>query len=347
MDQTTLLGFAYLLLGAACGGSFGLPSKFAPKDTPWENLWGPFFLIVTVLMPLVFGPLLVNDLFALLGHGGAAVLALPLLFGLLWGAGSMTLGMSFAFIGLSLAYALNYGAQIVVGAVGPMLLHHREQFATAQGAGVLAGVAVCVAGVVISGWAGILKDRSLRRDAAPAVTNRQPRMFAGLLLAVFSGALCACYSLALSYTDPISKAATDEFGNAPWQASCAIAAIILWGGAVSSCGYCAALLTRNSTWKNFAAPGAGRTLLVALAMAVLHNGAIYLLNLGFPMLGTLGVSVGYASLMSFAIIVGNIHGFRTGEWRGASAQSVLWIVAGIATLIAGVCVLGWGRTLGS
>ncbi len=44
------LGFLFLFLGAACGGSFGLPSKFARKDTPWEVLWGPFFFFVTILL---------------------------------------------------------------------------------------------------------------------------------------------------------------------------------------------------------------------------------------------------------------------------------------------------------
>ena len=42
------LGFLFLLVGAACGGSFGLPSKYAKEDTPWEVLWGPFFFFVTV-----------------------------------------------------------------------------------------------------------------------------------------------------------------------------------------------------------------------------------------------------------------------------------------------------------
>ena len=43
------------------------------------------------------------------GWGGVITV---LVFGFLWGLGSMFLGMSFAFIGLSLAYAINYGAQI-------------------------------------------------------------------------------------------------------------------------------------------------------------------------------------------------------------------------------------------
>jgi L-rhamnose-H+ transport protein len=349
MDSSLVLGFVYLLLGAVCGGSFGLPTKYVHQGTPWENLWGPFFLFVTVAMPFALGPLLVKDFFAVYGHVGLAGLLLPLGFGFLWGAGSMTLGMSFAFIGLSLAYSLNYGAQIIFGALAPMALHHRERIVTPQGGVILLGVAACVVGVVLSGRAGMLKDRSARQaapSAADAGTRQQPRMLVGLIIAILSGFLCACYGVAASYTGPIAEAAGTQFGNAPWQVSCTTTAVILWGGAVSACLYCALLLTRNKTWKNFAAPGARSTLLIALLMALLHNGAIYLFNLGFPLLGDLGVSVGYASFMSFAIIVGNVHGFRTGEWKGASRQSVAWVLLGLAVLIVGVCILAAGNAMG-
>ena len=351
MDTASLtVGFICLLLGAVCGGSFGLPSKYVRKETPWENLWGPFFFFVTIAMPVLLGPVLVKDFCALFAGAGLGVLIMPLVFGLLWGAGSMTLGMSFAFIGLSLAYSLNYGAQIITGALVPMALHHREQILTARGGVVLLGVAVCLVGVVVSGRAAILKDRSMKQDApaeAPSDSGmKKPKMLAGLMFAVVSGVLCACYGVAASYTGPLAKIAEERFHNEPWRVSCATTAVILWGGAISSCLYCAYKLTRNGTWKHFATPGTGRTLGLALAMAFLHNGAIYLFNLGFPKLGDLGVSVGYAAFMSFAIIVGNLHGFRTGEWKGASHPSKRLIIAGIAILIAGVCVLAKGNAMG-
>ena len=59
----------------------------------------------------------------------------------------MTLGMSFAFIGLSLAYALNYGAQIVFGSMMPMALFSADEILTPHGYVILSGVAVCLAGV--------------------------------------------------------------------------------------------------------------------------------------------------------------------------------------------------------
>ena len=54
--------------------------------------------------------------------------------------------------------------------------------------------------------------------------------------------------------------------------------------------------------------------------------------------------MGYAAFMSLAIIVGNLHGFRTGEWKGAGRQSIRWIVAAIA-MILGVCVLAKGNAM--
>jgi hypothetical protein len=121
--------------------------------------------------------------------------------------------------------------------------------------------------------------------------------------------------------------------------------LILWGGAVSACGYCVFKLTVNKTWKNFAGPGLGKILLLALAMACLHDGAIVFFGLGATKLGDLGVSVGYAVFMSFAIIVGNVNGFLTGEWKGASRESINWIIGGIGVLIVGVCVLAKANTM--
>lgn len=368
MTTTVLVGLTFLLLGAICGGSFGLPSKYVRKDTPWENLWGPFFFFITIAMPLLLGPILVNDFFPVYAKAGADKLIMPLLFGLLWGAGSMTLGKSFAFIGLSLAYSLNYGAQIIFGGITPLVLHHSDRLLTAQVGVILLGVCVCLVGVIVSGRAGILKDRSLK-DAeageeidetpseravteidepadAPSDSDKKPAMMIGLIIAIASGILCGCYGVAASYTGSVAEAAK-ELGNEPWRVSIATTIVILWGGAVSSCLYCVVQLTKNNTWKNFSAPGAGLALAMALVMAFLHNGAIYFFNLGFPKLGDLGVPVGYPVFMSFAIIVGNIHGFRTGEWKGASSKSIGWIVTGIVILILGVCILAQGNAMDS
>lgn len=350
MQPEQILGFGLMLVGAICGGSFGLPSKYTKPDTPWEVLWGPFFLMVAILIPCIVAPLVVSDLWGIYARVGTATILAVLALGFLWGLGSMTLGMSFAFIGLSLAYALNYGAQIVFGSMMPMALFDADEFLTRHGYVILAGVGVCLVGVVVSGRAGMLKDESLKKDSdspIPADSQvpaaRKPRMLIGLIIGVASGILCACYAVASAYAGPIGTEAGRN--NPAWAAAWAVTAIILWGGAVSSCLYCAVQLTRNGTWGHFARPGAGFVLLLAAAMAVLHDAAIFFFGLGWICLGDLGVPVGYPVFMSFAIIVGNVHGFRSGEWKGASRQSIAWVVAGIALLTIGVCILAAGKSM--
>jgi L-rhamnose-H+ transport protein len=344
MDAGTGLGMALLLLGAVCGGCFGLPSKFAGKDTPWETLWGPFFLFVTVLIPTAVFPFIADGLFATVAGAGWKGVAGPVLFGFLWGLGSMALGLSFAFIGLSLAYAINYGAQIAFGGMGPFLIHNADQLATPHGAVISAGVAVCLAGVVLCGRAALLREAS-QKAAAHAAGGAAPAggrsMTTGLVIALASGALCACFGIAASFGGTVSalSEATHQTG---WRSAFVVCALILWGGSISACGYCVCKLFKNRTWGSFAKPGIGRVLLVALVMAALHDGAILFFLVGAAKIGEL-VGVGYAVFMSFAIIVGNINGFLTGEWKGASRTSVAWLVAGFLVLVAGVSVLTVGN----
>lgn len=344
METNTFLGFVFILLGAACGGSFGLPSKFVTKDTPWEVLWGPFFLFVTILIPVLVFPLIADGLFATWAEAGLALVILPIGFGFLWGLGSMTLGLSFAFIGLSLAYAINYGAQIIFGAMGPLLIHTPGELLKNHGFVIMAGVAICLMGVVVSGKAAILKSKSMENQAA---NNKRAggAMLKGLAIAFLSGLLCACYAIAFSFGDKVMEISADSFGNAPWRTTFVVTAMVLWGGAFSSLSYCGFKLSKNRTWGQLKQPTILKTLFIALIMALLHDGAILFWGLGASQLGPLGVGVGYAVFMSIAIIVGNINGFLTGEWKGASRQSVHWIAAGIVVLILGVSMLAKGNIM--
>ena len=344
MTTELIAGFAILLFGAMCGGSFGLPSKFVSKGLPWENLWGPFFLFATLLLPLAAGPALVPGLFGIYKAVGLSGLLLPFVFGILWGLGSMTLGLSFAYIGLSLAYAINYGGQIIVGFLAPTLIHAPEHFLTKPGMVILSGVAVCLAGVVLCGRAGMLKAAHESGGAAGAQPKKSG--MPGLMLALASGILCACYAVAFSFAGAIGETA----GGAPyavmdWRNSLPATFLILFGGFFSSCAYCAVKLCKNRAWGNFLSPGAGAALGIALAMAVLHDAAVGLFGLGASKLGGLGVSVGYTVFMAFAIIVGNLNGFLTGEWRNAGKPATRWICAGIAVLVIAVCILGYGKGL--
>lgn len=204
---------------------------------------------------------------------------------------------------------------------------------------------MCLLGVIACGKAAMLKERHLHGSAVEAIdvgqkATKKPRMGIGVGIAIASGALCACYGLAATYGAEVGEVAGKQLGNSSIGSAWAVMSLIVWGGAVSSLTYCAVLLAKNRTWGQFDEAGAGRAIGLALVMALLHDAAIFLFGLGFGKLGNWSLPIGYPVFMSFAIIVGNFHGFRTGEWRGAGRKSVGWILAGIIILIAGVCVLG-------
>jgi L-rhamnose-H+ transport protein len=337
------IGFICLLLGAICGGSFGLPSKFVKEETPWETLWGPFFFFVAILLPTTVFPFIADGLFATCAEAGWKVIALPVAFGFLWGLGSMTLGMSFAFIGLSLAYAINYGAQIITGGLGGLLIHNADQLGTPHGLTIVGGIVVCIVGVIVCGKAAILKSKSQAKDGEGETMPTGSKLTKGLIVALLSGVLCACYGLAYGFGGKVMELSMESQGNAGWRAAFVVSALILWGGSVSACGFCVYKLNANKTWGTLKGPGIGKVLLIALIMACLHDGAILFYGVGASKLGALGAAIGYAIFMSFAIMVGNVNGFLTGEWKGASAQSKGWIVAGIFVLMVGVSVLAKGN----
>jgi len=339
-------GLLLLLFGAMCGGSFGLPSKFVKKNTPWETLWGPFFFFVAILLPTTVFPFIADGLFQSCMTAGWAGVKWLVIFGFFWGLGSMTLGISFAFIGLSLAYAINYGGQIITGGLGGFVIHKPEQLLTVHGLTIVGGIAVCLAGVVVCGKAAMLKSASQASgtDGGEKIPTGS-KLRIGLIIAFMSGVLCACYGLALGFDDDVVNISVKQFGNPEWRAAFAVSALILWGGSISSCGYCVYKFSANKTWSTLTKPGIGQVLLIALAMACLHDGAILLLGVAAPKLGDIGSAIGYAIFMSFAIIVGNVNGFLTGEWKGASKASVKWIIAGIIVLMLGVSVLQKGNNM--
>lgn len=333
-------GLLLIVLGALCGGSFGLPSKFVRQGTPWETLWGPFFFFATLALPFLAGPALVKGLFGVCGSLTPVQWIGPVAFGFLWGLGSMTLGLSFAFVGLSLAYAINYGVQIAFGMIAPALIFTPGVFGTVKGAVMLGGAAVCILGVVVSGRAALLKERGGGAAQAPRNLSK------GITVAVLSGVLCACYALAFGFGGGVMKHASAEpYANPAWRASFAVTALALWGGSLSACGCCAYKLTANKTWGTLARPDVLPVYAAALLMALLHDGAIACFGVGCPKLGALGVSVGYAIFMSLAIFTGTVNGFLTGEWREADPRAVKGIRFALAVLVAGVCILAYANAL--
>lgn len=338
MELNLLVGAGFVLLAAACNGTLALPQKFV-RGFAWENTWGVFYLFTMVVIPAVFGLLFLKGGLATWHQVGIVQVAIPVAFGFLWGVGMTCFGLGISALGISLGYAIIMGLSVLVGSAVPLLSQHAAEVFTPAGLLAVAGIVTCTAGVAVCGRAGALREKLL--NSPNGNTPRNASQFAkGLVICILAGVLGSSINLAFCYSSEIVRLSEQEFGNSPAIATLIAWILIFWGGFLAAGPYSAFLLTRNATWSKFTAEGAIFNLVMAAIMGMLHFLILFFYGIGAHYLGPLGTSVGWAAFLSCGLLIANMAGFMTGEWRGASRQSRQWLCGGLAVLILGMSILG-------
>lgn len=276
MDAIT--GIAWTVLGAAFLGTFALPSKYV-KNYAWENTWGVFFFCGMLVVPVGFACLTVDGLWA-----GYADVPWPTILwvmglGFLWGCGFCCWGFGLSMVGLSLGYALTMGTMALVGSMVPFFLGSAEMALTAPGMLVLGGILICIVGVGINGYAGMLREKSVTADQAEGGPAKQT-MLLGLLVCVVAGVLSSGLNVAFHLGKEIGSISKDQFGNPEWLAGMAVWNLIFLGGFLSSVGFSIFRLSKNRTWNGFLAEGSARNVVLAVLMAVGHFLCIFFYGVG-------------------------------------------------------------------
>lgn len=345
METGLIAGLLVFLLSAVCNGAFAFPQKFV-KNFAWENTWGTFWFFAMVVIPLIVMPFLVQNVTDTWSTAGTAKVINTILFGSLWGLGCITFGIGISAIGLSLGFSIIMGLAIGIGSFLPLITKHPEVINTPAGYVSIAGIIVSILGVAICGYAGVLKERSLEGENSDTTHPQKKAITKGMLICLLSGFLSACLNLGFDYAEDITKlASTETFGNPQWCAGL-VTWILLFTGGFLVCGPVSiVMLFKNGTWSNFRSPDIGRNLSLTFSMGLLQFGVIFLYGVGAFFLGDLGTSLGYALFMSLGIIVANLLGFISGEWKGASRQSINWIITALVILILGICLLSIADTM--
>lgn len=80
-------------------------------------------------------------------------------------------------------------------------------------------------------------------------------------------------------------------------------------------------------------------------MGVLWASSLAIYGMAIANMGKLGPSIGWAIYNSAAILMANMLGIITGEWKQATKVTLRVMVAGLITLLIGICVVGWANTL--
>ncbi len=338
MDIDLLLGAGFVLLAAVCNGTLAVPQKFV-KGFAWENTWGAFYLFTMVVIPAVFAILFLKGGPATWNQAGLIQVLVPIAFGFLWGCGMTCFGLGIASMGISLGYAIIMGLSVLVGSVVPLLSQHAAEVFTAAGLLAIAGIVICTTGVAVCGRAGALRDQSQSAGSSDAC-SKTGQFAKGLVICILAGVLGSSINLAFSYSGAIVRLSQQEYGNSPAIATLTAWMLVFWGGFLATGPYCAFLLTKNATWKNFVGKSAGFDLTMAAVMGILHFLILFFYGIGAHYLGSLGTSVGWAAFLSCGLLIANLAGFMTGEWRDASRLSRRWLFAGLAVLVMGMCLLG-------
>ena len=342
----TLVGIGWTLLGAVFLGTFALPSKYI-KNYAWENTWGAFFLFAMLVVPVGFAMLVVKDLWGCYNGVSGGVIFGVIALSFLWGAGFCCWGTGLSMVGLSLGYSLTMGTMALVGSMVPFFLGNADKAATLPGMLVILGILVCIGGVGINGYAGVLRERAQSAQQQVQGGAARKRMILGLAVCVLAGVLSSGLNIAFHIGNKIGGIAANAeiLGNPPWAAGLSTWTLVFLGGMLSSVTYCAILLSKNKTWKGFASPGMGMNLGLAFLMAVAHFLCIFLYGIGGWKLGALGTSVGFAIFQSGSLLLGNGLGLVTGEWKGSDARSRRGLLTGLSVLILGIVIVSVGNAL--
>ncbi|MFZ0732769.1 MAG: L-rhamnose/proton symporter RhaT [Candidatus Sulfotelmatobacter sp.] len=251
MNPNPALGVFFHWLGGLASGSFYVPYK-GVRHWAWETYWlaGGFFS--WIIAPWILASWLTKDLFSVLHEAPSSALFWAFFFGLLWGVGGLTFGLTMRYLGLSLGMAVVLGLCAAFGTLMPPIFRGvfmSQVVGTTSGRVILLGIFVCLVGIAAAGLAGIAKERVMS-PAQQKAAIEEFDLRKGIGVAVLSGVMSACFAYGLAAGDPI-KILTVQHGTAKLWQGLPVLVVVLVGGFLTNFIWCLILLRRNRTGHQF------------------------------------------------------------------------------------------------
>ena len=368
MSPDPFLGVFLHALGGFAAGSFYIPYKKV-RGWAWETYWlvGGFFS--WIIVPWIVGTLTCPDVLGVLRSASSKTLLWTYLFGVMWGVGGLTFGLSMRYLGLSLGMALSLGFCAVFGTLVPPVFEGKIAglVATTSGRVVILGIMVCLAGIAMCGRAGMRKEKELS-DAEKKASIAEFSFVKGAWVAVFAGIMSSCMAFAFAAGKPIAEAAIRS-GARPLFQNFPVMIVALFGGFTTNFVWCLALSLRNRTGRDYvrvkretpsagagdagAGSGAGAiakppSLLVNYVFSALAGTTWYFqfffYGMGTTQMGKYDFS-SWTIHMAFIITFSSLWGISFHEWKGTGKPTRRLVEAGITVLILSTVVVGAGNYL--
>ena len=247
MTPNPPLGVFFHWLGGLASGSFYVPFR-GVKHWAWETYWlvGGFFS--WIIAPWFFASLMTSDLFLVLREAPLRSILWTYVFGVLWGLGGLTFGLTMRYLGMSLGMAVALGYTAAFGTLMPPIFRGefaRQVIGTHSGIVILVGVVVCLLGIAFAGAAGVSKEREMS-DEQKRASIKEFDLKKGLLVGTFSGVMSACFAYGLAAGDPIKAITLQHRTSTLWQ-GLPVLVVLLAGGFTTNFIWCVILNRRNRT----------------------------------------------------------------------------------------------------
>ncbi len=327
-----IIGLLIIAVGAFCQSSSYVPINKIKKWS-WESYWLVQGVFAWLLFPLLGTLLSVSgasgsfgDLLSMMNANPKATW-LTILFGVLWGIGGLTFGLSMRYLGVALGQSIALGTCSALGAIlGPVLTGHAADLTSA----VIIGVVVTLVGISIIGIAGAMKASALPEEEKKKAV-KDFNFGKGIFVALLAGFMSACFNIGLNFGQDLYLE-----GTRPIFRALPATMLVTFGGFLTNAAYCLFQNARNKTWSDYKQKSLwGNNLLFCALAGLLWYSQFFGLSLGkgfltdYPVL----ITFSWCILMSLNIVFSNVWGIILKEWKGVSRRTVTILLLGITVLI--------------
>lgn len=386
MTPNPFLGVFFHWLGGLASGSFYVPYRMV-KKWAWEVYWlvGGFFS--WIITPWILAFLNTNDLLAVLREAPGSAIGWAYFWGAMWGLGGLTFGLTMRYLGMSLGMAVALSYCSAFGTLMPPLFEGTllDKFATDSGHWILFGIIICLTGIVVTGMAGMSKDKEMPEEKKKEAI-KEFNFWKGIGVATFSGIMSASFAYGLAAAEPIATLSAAHGTSTLWTGLPKLC-IVLLGGFTSNFIWCVLLNIKNRTGSQYFCakiqtespkredetiietavdapseevvehmPVAKKNAVVRAPM--LNNyffsalaGVTWYLQFFFYTMGETQMGnykfSSWTLHMASIIIFSSLWGIALLEWKGSSSGTKKKLGLGLALLILSTVIVGYGNYLGT
>ena len=189
-----ILGIIFHAIGGFAAGSFYAPYKKV-KNWAWEIYWLLGGLFAWIIMPWLVSYIAIPDLMEFLSSLTIDEIKWPYFFGVLWGIGGLTFGLTMRYLGMSLGMAIALGLTASFGTLIPPIYNGQFGNLMSHSSGLITlfGILISLVGIAFTGKAGISKDKELS-DEQKQETISEFNLKKGIIVALFAGVLSASFA---------------------------------------------------------------------------------------------------------------------------------------------------------